>query len=484
VKAPFSQLARYYRSQAVRTRIEEYCGGRSGDPGSLTARDVAGYGGRRRLARSDGAPVATRLEQLPRLWNEGADVCRSLADRGGTLLQLDIDYVNPAAVSEPYLDPAAVFERLEPLYRSTRAAFLGHGVEPVTVMTGRGYHFMLRVPAGTAFHEALAHIGKQAPGLARYYETRWGGALPGAARDGCAHEGAGRLLEHLAHEIIRDQRHRSALPVSLTDAPVVPESPFAVLDLTAYADPLFERHVRCAFSGNQKAWMGGIAPGLPFVLALPRSGEDDLPALLGAREDPEWAAALATHARAAIPDAEGDSLDWIRDYEESRLASFHRELDAGPRVDPEIWPFTYDQLELADLPACVRRPLASPNPALLQPVYLRAVALALWGMGWHPASVAGLVRSRYEKWHAWGDLWRRYEPRSRAEFYVRIICGAAAEGLEFAEDFTCDSQRRRGACDAAGCGHELGRFFPRQDALRTVAEAARPGRRGPKTEAS
>jgi hypothetical protein len=426
--------------------------------------------------------VAATPEHLPRLWSEGADVCRSLADRGGTLLHLDVDYVNPAAGAEPYLDPAGVFERLEPLYRVTWAAFLRHGVEPLAVMTGRGYHFMVRVPAGTAFHDALVRIGRRVPGLARYYESRWGSVLPGAVRDGCAHEGAGRLLEHLAHEIIRDQRERQELPLSLTDAPVVPESPFAVLDLTAYADPLFERHVRCAFSANQKAWMGGVAPpGLPFVLALPRRAEDDLALLLGAREDPAWAAALATCTPAAIPDAPGGALDWIRHYEESRLARFHRELDAGPRLDPSIWPFTYDQLDLGDLPACVRGPLASPNPALLQPVYLRTVALALWGQGWHPASVAALVRSRYEKGHDWGDLWQRYEPRSRAEFYVRIVCGAAAGGLDQAEDFTCDSQRRRGGCDGPGCGHELRRFFPRQEARRAVA--APPPRSGMQKEA-
>lgn len=454
-----AELAAYYASEDVRCRILEYCGGSAGDPTTLEAQGIAGYGGRRRLTHSDGAPVAVPIDELPRLWRDGADVCRSLADRCGTLLHLDVDYLNPAARAEPYLDPVAVFERLEHLYQAIHDAFLRYGVEPAVVMTGRGYHFSVRVPAGTAFHAALVDIGGRAPGLARYYQARWGRTRPTAVDEGRAHEGAGRLLEHLAHEIIGALRGRSELALSLTDAPVVPEGPCAVLDLTAYADPLYERHIRCAFSANQKAWMSA-APGLSFVLALPRRAEDDLVTLLGIRQDPARAAVLAYGIPVTIPDAPGDALEGVRRYRASRLADFHREFDAGPRLEPEMWPFTYDCLDLRDLPACVRRPLTSPNPSLLQPVFLRTVALAMWGLGWHPASVAALVRSRYEKEHAWGGLWQRYEPRSRAEFYVRILCGAAADALDGADALTCDSQRRRGACDVPGCGHELKRYFP------------------------
>ena len=458
-----SVVASYYRSTDVRARIAEYCGGRWGDVASFSAPEIAGYGGRQRLAHADGAPVAAPLAELSRLLDEGADICRSLADRDGTLLHLDIDYANPDDPAEVYQDPATVFERLEPVYRTTRAGFLRYGIEPAVVMTGRGYHFMARVRRGTPFHDALLRIGRLTSGLKRRYDACRD--IEAAAILGRAHEAAGRLVEHLAHEVIWRLRGRTPVPLSLADVAGAEGGPFVCLDLTAYADPLFERHVRCAFSANQKAWMQD-RPARPFVLVLPRRPGSDLQGLLEARRDPALAAELAAEESVAIPDAPGAACAWIRHYSRSRLARHHRDFDEGPRLEREIWPFTYDGLDLSGLPACARRPLEAPNPALLRPVCLRTVALVLWGLGWHPRSVAALVRSRYEKDHDWGDLWQRYDPASRADFYVRLFCGAVVDDLDDGSQFSCESQRRRGACAEPGCGHDLGREFPAKAACR------------------
>src|SRR6185369_15182308 len=95
-------LAAYYGSAAVRARLAEYCGGRADDLASWSALSLAGYGGSRRLSEPDGAPVTAPITDWERLLEEGADVCRSLADRVGTLLLLDVDYTNHDDPGEPY----------------------------------------------------------------------------------------------------------------------------------------------------------------------------------------------------------------------------------------------------------------------------------------------------------------------------------------------------------------------------------------------
>jgi hypothetical protein len=84
------------------------------------------------------------------------------------------------------------------------------------------------------------------------------------------------------------------------------------------------------------------------------------------------------------------------------------------------------------------------------------VALALWGMGWHPRSVAGLVRSKYERDFGWGSMWYRYDAAARADFYVRLFCGAMACGID--PDFSCELQAARGACPLAHCTHALSAY--------------------------
>jgi hypothetical protein len=396
-----------------------------------------------------------------------------MADSLGTLIHLDIDYANPSDPREPFEQPRRVFARLEPVFASALERLSRYGLRPLSLMTARGYHLVLRARRGSSFHAALLAIGALGPSRRLRYE-RLEAELPGAVEMGLAHEGAGRLLEHLAHEVLRGLRGHTRLPVTLADVPPPGRGPFACIDLSAYADPLFSRHLRCAFSSNQKAWMRGLSGRRPFVVAVPRR---QLPVARLWRTNADLAAAarLATHESGTIPDAPARGLAWVEAYRRSPLHEFHRAFDRGPQVPRIFWPYSYDALRLGALPGCVRVPLEQPNPALLVPARLRTVALALWGLGWHPRSVAGLVRSRFEADHGWGDYWVRYDAAARAEFYVRLFCGAAACGLDEADSFTCLSQALRGVCSEQHCGHDLARLFP---ARRVPAASARPRHAG------
>jgi len=452
---PWSRIQRYYRLASVRQRVTEYCGGRNASlPESWSAPGIAGFGGRRMLREVDGGPVAVPRRDFARLLEDGADIHRSLADWCGATIELDVDYADPADPARPYREPENVFRDLEPVYDAIRAEFARVGVEPLVLMTARGYHFVIRALRQTRFYRSLVEIGSIDESLRARYEA-YGGE--DAVEMGRAHEGAGRIVEFLSHRVIEKIYGRSRVPLTLADVPPPDGGAFICLDLSAYGDPLFERYIRCAFSSNQKASMAGIAPERPFSICLPRN-RTSLKTLMAAREDPEKASILASGLSTRIPDVAEDDHRWIADYAESRLAEIHLEFDLGHpsgragQAGDLLHDFEF-------LPPCAEHPLRSPNPSLLRPVFLRTVTMTLLDLGWHPRSIAGLIRTKFEQDHHWEGMWSRYNAETRAGFYVRLFFGAASCGIENRADFTCESQEGRGVCQGPACGHELAQTF-------------------------
>jgi hypothetical protein len=176
-------IAAYYRRPAVRRRIAAYCGGKAHFPAGFSAVGLAGYGGAGSLHAADMAPVAAAKADFGRLLDDGADVCRSMGDRRGALIQLDIDYVNPSDPAEIYRDPEACFGRIEPVYRAVRDALSAFGVPALELMTGRGYHFTTRAPVGSLLYSELVALGRRAPALlAREAARRPGTATTSACK--------------------------------------------------------------------------------------------------------------------------------------------------------------------------------------------------------------------------------------------------------------------------------------------------------------
>ena len=156
--SPESHLAAYYRAPAVRARLAEYCGGTSLHDSPVYG--FAAYGGSRRFHLHNGAPAPVRIDEMGELLEAGADICRSLADRDGTLIQMDIDYVDPDNPAEIHLRPEVCFARIEPVYRAVRRAFDNFGIPTVDLISAHGYHLTTRIPAGTRFHATLVEIGR------------------------------------------------------------------------------------------------------------------------------------------------------------------------------------------------------------------------------------------------------------------------------------------------------------------------------------
>ena len=232
--------------------------------------------GSRGLGEPDGGPTPCSNTDLDRLFDEGADVCRSLADLGGTLLQLDVDYVDPRDPGEPYRKPEVVMRRLAPVRRVLGEVFAGYGMCPRVVLTGRGYHLTVRAPSGSAFQSNLVEIGAIGESMEAKL-SRHGLEPELVLRLARAHEGAGLVLQHIAHRALHRLRGQTEVETTLADMPPPGGEAFICLDLTAYGDPLFERYCRCAFSTNQKSGVQGAAHERPFLFTLPCDGEDVRP---------------------------------------------------------------------------------------------------------------------------------------------------------------------------------------------------------------
>ena len=458
-----SALGVYYGDLAVRARIREYCGVDRGASLSCVFLSAA--------FPSTSPPTGWALEprfptaHLDDLLNGAADVFRSTWDRDSLLMCLDIDYLNAERVGHAYAQPGEVFAKIEPVYQAICMVLQRYRVNLLPVMTGRGYQFTGRIPLHSPVVDTLAAL---APATPDWYETQatripvWI-AERVAPHYASAYAGAGMVLEYLAHQVIREAAPASSVPVVVNGTNVGwgPGGREAVsLDLSAAGDPLDVRHLRVAFGGYQTHRLrpdmyGEDVSALDPLIAVPR-GNTPLDEMLYERRSPEGARRLAASFSDASMPVVADGIACLAaDYVHSPLARFHRGFYAVEPDGREVWHRTYDRFDLGALPPCVAAALATPNDLLLKPEHLQHVTRFLLSEGWAPRHVAGLVWSRYEKDHGWGDRWSVLSPRARAEFDVRVFAGMVATGLDQGVDFNCRSAQEKWLCPLSGCPRDL-----------------------------
>jgi len=435
-------LRHYYRLPQVRARLAEFCGGTPARPRAFTCQYLVTY-------HREAWGVGTRhhIDEFDALLDRGADLGRSLWDSAGLVADLDLDYQNVDFPAEGVLHPHATFEKLAPAYETVAALLAELRLRHLTLISATGYHFLWRIPLRSpAFR-----------------------AQPLPLELGRAFAGLGCVMEYLAHQVLWRARDVTSLPLVVAGVRVgcrATGREAISLDLSAFGDPLDARLLRCAFAASRKhhhapGFAGTPAADLPPLVYLPRQDRAlPLAALLEARADLRRAADLATALPARIPAGGSGTLHLLQRYQRSALARFHREFYAGWHDPPEAWPLGYDRLDLDGLPPCVAEPLRRPNDWLLKPTNLQTVARILWSLGWHPRDIAGLVRSKYERDHGWGERWRTEHAAARADFYVRLYCGLVAAGVDALEDLNCVSQQEKGYCPRPGCGSNLLDYRP------------------------
>ena len=459
----------FYKDSNVRQRIGEYCGGIEGDFSAFTAEYLVGYGEfLRQTGLSPEGFLSTSQDGFFWILEKGLDIFRSIWDRQSILSVLDIEYFNLDFPGEPYLYPQETFQKLEPVYNAVLTVFYRFNIIPLVVMTGRGYHFTSRVVLGTGTEKKLEEIGRIEDTLAGKYATSSGRrhrSVPFS--HGRVFDGMGRLMEYLAHLVMKEVRGKTSIPVVCTEVACQQgkKGREAIsLDLSMYGDPIYLRDIRCPFSSYQKHKVERYKVGdevserTPVMVALPRGDLDSLPELLKIRQNFHRAIEYATTGTTGIPDQSKGFENLIRSYIRSRLYQFHKYFDSEEHNPYWDWGKTYDRFDLNKLPPCVSHALRVPNEHLLKPTNLQILTKVLSGMGWHPKHIAGLIRSKFERDYGWGSFWLKYDAATRADFYVRTFAGLLRDGSLDGDELNCLSHRRKGYCWRPDCGFNLEKY--------------------------
>lgn len=424
----------YYADQHVRRRLREYLGATDG--GDYSAESIT--------AMTPDVPPPVTWEHAWRgvpadldvACDEGADISRSLLDSTSFIFLLELDYANPDDPGEPFQRPAEVFAWMEPAYVAVSDVLARFGLEPLVLVSGRGYHFVGRVPREGSIARVLN--GLVPAGTA---EPVW--------------TGLGCVVEHLAHLVLRAYGS-GGLPLIVNGLPVGPTSTgrrAVSVDFSYAGDPLAVRQLRCAFSTYQ--WhrfrpdiFGPAVSALEPLVVVPR-GRASLRGTLRRGRTLQSAMRLARRTSAGIPDVSAGIARLIVDYASSPLAGFHRRFLAGLRAPS-------GRSLPRDLPQCVLNSLRRPNDLMLKPEHLQHVVRTLLARGWSAPDIAAAMLACYEAPHGWGDRWTsRMNPAMRAAFEARVFAGLVATGADALIDFNCVSAQGKGLCPRTVCTHDL-----------------------------
>jgi hypothetical protein len=396
-------------------------------------------------------------------WTAGEDLSRSLWDSANLIVFLELDYQNLDRPDEPFRYPADVLLHMEPAFRATRALLDRFGIGARTFVSGRGYHFVGRIPLDCPLVDVLADLVPGPPGWWSTQDRRRPAGVTHSIsrRHARAADGLGLLLEHAAQLVLRRARRLSAIPVLLNGTSVgsgLNGRASVSIDFSHAGDPLDARHMRAAFSTYQwhryrpDIFGADVAASVAPLAVVPRRGRSILGLLSGGRSlGAAREAARTTHA--TLPDVSAGMSGLADHYRASRLAAFHRRYyaaRAGLASNPP-------DLRVPPAPGCVGASLTEPNDRLLKPEHVQHLVRVLMARGWDAARIAALVQSLYEEDHDWGDRWTRLDAGTRAAFDVRVFAGLVETGVDALIDFNCVSAQEKDLCPRTGCPYDLRR---------------------------
>jgi hypothetical protein len=408
------------------------------------------------------APVSPQC--LPDYLESDWDIERSLWDKDSLIADLDLDYENFDSAAAVYVDPGRAFGLIEPVLSAT-TEFLNHkGIQPLELISGRGFHLVWRIPRNSEAFRRLAALGQVPPSLAAKYAGAKSSGGEGIDREmPRAFAGLGMILEFVAHSVLRAGGPACSVPVEVTSIEVGPGKngrEIVSFDLSEYGDPLHCRHIRLPFSAYLKPrklmWALGeekvrrILPLFEIPLAGMKASE-----ALEVMHSPRAVVRLSRQARTTIPDQSDGTLTLIEAYTRSDLAAFHDWFYAMDDEEARARIANREGTLPGLLPACATWILDHPNDWLLKPAALQHLARLLTALKWHPRIIAELIRNRYQADCGWGDCWVQHEASWRAIFYTRLFTGLIATGCDQLVDLNCVSHKEKGYCVIPQCSGNL-----------------------------
>lgn len=373
-----------------------------------------------------------------------------------TLLFLDIEAFNADDATWAFKHPRQTFRLLEGAYQTLLAYFVERGIDALVTVSGRGYHFVSRVPWQAPAMEKLAALGHHLSPEVRHFLNN---PRPGSKRQAPiplqterAFWGM-RQLEHFIYTqtigttrrqteaaIEMSDRGRYGVSFDATSMNRTTETAGFGCPASVYTKP----QVRYRYSGRfpTRSVRAVIQDG-----AVHEYG--GWQRMLQVRGDYREAAANAAWwldvSPAGIPDGSRGVARLIAEYEGAALAGFHGVMNEHYRLPPEAWRALVQDVGRAALEdERVGRAAAQPNAALLEPDSLNDFVFGLFERwrprhGWRALKRVSFILSafyynepallqqfQYEPID-WGRLFNHEVPQRHAQAWVMILGGQLFE---------------------------------------------------------
>lgn len=383
--------------------------------------------------------------------NQESEIFRSFwtkdsKDRKGVpstqIITWDVEYFNHSNPGYAFVDQRGIFERMEPAFREMEATLGHYGIQHMTVMTGRGYHFLTQVPSGSPVMRDLIEIGNviedPVSSLQRHVPIFSKRDRPIPPNAQLAYKGANNLMQYVFGQTINNARLKSELPVEISDRGEEGIS----FDETGYV-----RHLGTAVSGTlgsiyMKPFMkeAYYVPNTKLLTRVARNVEgqeiNDVPVLIQVRQNYKKSVDNLAQSGGFIPDGSNGVARLIKDYKRSELRQLHLALDNEPGDPPDRWHETYRKDNyswLKDISPHLYEKAINANPLLLQPDDLNYFINTIYDAWGGQLSFAGhirtLLRSIYEyEGINWGKKFSRHDSATtQATGWTAIILGQRFE---------------------------------------------------------
>ncbi len=362
-----------------------------------------------------------------------------------SIFVLDVEYYNKHEQGNIIIHQKERFLDLEPTYKVIKDKLNEYGIKHITVMTGKGYHFISQVPHTSPIMEQIIKIGSSIESSLRD-KQRQGRFLrrerPVPPNVELIFKGNNRLQQFFFCQVINEIRRKSNIRIEISDCS---EEGIALDNtiLTRQVDMSCFGSLGSLYLKTLLAWdkIGGhIVSNTPIPVRILRSINDieilSLEDAILIRNDYDLALKHLASIEGFIPDGTNGLEKLIADYWDSALYNnVHKMMDSEEHDPPESWNMSYRNYDgiCAKYPSIVQL-LRNPNPSLLSPDELNYFINELYFL-WEVDKdlrrmkhISGLLRAIYEDGiFNWGNSFLFYDAARHANGWVELVLGQKYE---------------------------------------------------------
>ncbi len=392
-------MSEYYPHPAFKERILEYI------PDSVY---LVGFG--KYLEKNHFQTFkSVRPTLLDWMLEKNLDGFTSVWQKNCYLIVLDLEYYNPKDYSEPFNQEESVFQRMEPFCSSVEKVLDQYGIEYIKLMTGQGYHYASKIKEGSPVFGLMDKFGKAS-------EITHSRNPDVPCSHNRVHDASGKLMEFLYSKVNEIyEGHLQPKDIRLDNS-------MMVLDLDLWADPLFMRDVRLAFSSHQKHIMkkyidrmgsDWCANNVPTGYSIPAEGLS-LEERIKIRRNRKLVTELAKSSNVTIPYGDPGWLKMYEEYMGSKLFRIHG---------------NWDKLNMRDFPSMDKGLVPDSIDHILEDSTkirwseIKIICDRAFREGIEPMSVARFFYDLFTEHFQWKLHWVEYDPEMRAKYWVRLFHG-------------------------------------------------------------